>query len=153
VKKFFKLFGAMRSIAIIALVVAIGFSMAACDDRGNTIFPLYAVWLSSWGRKITITGSTGVFSGFENNPGALIQDAISKGYYVPGGQALRNITSTGNFTWSGQHLGVTYYTSSPNVATGTYWGNCTFSLSADGETLTFTDSSGGTSTWTRTLSD
>ena len=64
----------------------------------------------------------------------------------------RNLTSTGNLTWSGQIVGIRYNASSPNVATGTIWVNATFTLSADGQTLTIAsaDSDGAnTSTWTR----
>jgi hypothetical protein len=116
--------------------------------RGN--YKLDGVW--DWidiGRQITISGSTGVFSRFENNPSAFIQDAINKGYFAIGGQAWRNIKSTGNLTWSGQFLAITVNTSNPNVATGTNWVNCTFTLSADGQTLTAINSNGGTSTWIR----
>jgi len=89
--------------------------------------------------RVTVSGSTGVFSAISTS--ALWTDARSKGYVHIGDIAWRNLTSTGNLTWSGQVFGVRYNTSSPNVATGTGWGDTIFTLSADGNTLyTYTSS-------------
>jgi len=110
-------------------------------------YSLDGVWENSVGGRITVSGSTGVRNAFWSPLSALAQDAINKGYYSLGEQCWRNITSTGNLTWSGQAKGVTYNTSNPNVATGVAWNNITFTMSADGQTLTeVTSSSSGTST-------
>jgi len=114
----------------------------------QTAQTLNGVWERSGGRQITVSENTGVFSSFESNPGALTQDAISKGYYALGGQAWRNLTSTGNLTWSGLYLSTRFNTASPNVAVGQDWTNSTFTLSANGQTLTIKDNT-GTETWTR----
>jgi hypothetical protein len=149
-KNLFKVFGAMRSIAIIALVAVIGFLMAACDifdddDSGDTVnTSLNGVWESN-GIQITVSGSTGVITQF-NTTSAIWNDAKNKGYVNVGDQVWRNLTSTGNLTWSGQDLRVQHYTSSPNVAVNTIWGDTTFTMSANGQTLTV--NSGGV-TWTR----
>jgi hypothetical protein len=75
-------------------------------------------------------------------------DAISKGYWGLGSTHWRNLSSTGNLTWSGQWVAFTYNTSNPNVATGTSWISGTWTLSADGETLTVGNAD-GSSTWTK----
>jgi hypothetical protein len=106
-------------------------------------------WIGN-GRVITISGNKGVFNRFENPVPALWQSAIDKGYVTIGStSSWQNLTSTGNLTWSGQLLAVRYNTSNPNVAIGTAWQNCTFSLSSNGQTLTCTANDGSTSTWTR----
>ncbi|GBU29393.1 hypothetical protein R84B8_02957 [Treponema sp. R8-4-B8] len=85
---------------------------------------------------VTISGNIGTFTSY-NGTDTLWLDAINKGYVqISSSQYWRNITSTGNLTWSGQELRVQHYTSSPNVAIGTSWGNCTLTMSADGQTLT-----------------
>jgi len=82
--------------------------------------------------------------------GALQQDAIDKGYTTVGQQHWRNITSSGTSTWSGQINSLQYKTSSPNVVIGVAWHSCTFTLSANGQTLTVKDTdTGGVTTWTR----
>jgi len=125
----------------------------SCPTNPNPTYSLDGVWKSSTesikGRIITISGSIGVFSAF-GTINALTQSAIDKGYWKLGDQAWRNITSTGNLTWSGQFLATQYNTSNPNVAIGTGWVNATFTLSADGQTLTCTSVDGSaTSIWTR----
>jgi hypothetical protein len=92
---------------------------------------------------VTINGSTGVFTILPTD-NALWQDAVSKGYINVGDQNFRNLTKTGDLTWTGQELYVSYNNSAPNVATGTYWENCTITMNANG--LTFTE---GGDTWTR----
>ena len=63
------------------------------------------------------------------------QDAIFKGYIKVGDQKLRNLSRTGDLTWTGQDLDLTYDASAPDVATGVIWRDCTVSISADGQTL------------------
>jgi len=152
-KNVLKLFG------IIALVAIIGFSMAACDidedndDNGTpTIQSLDGIWERSGGMQITISGSAGVINAF-GNLNALWTDAKNKNYIKLGDQHWKTITNTGNLTWSGQQLGASYNTSSPNVATGTGWVNCTFTMSANGQAVTVTgtysENEAFTDTWTR----
>ena len=115
------------------------------NSGGSSSYSLDGIW--DWGGlKITVSGNTGIWSSFNGN--ALTQDAINKGYYTLGGQAWRNLTSTGNLTWSGQLLGISYNTSSPNVATGTQWINVTFTMTSDGQTINGTTTSGNL-TYTR----
>ncbi|GBU28886.1 hypothetical protein R84B8_02448 [Treponema sp. R8-4-B8] len=219
-KNVLKLFVAMRSIAIIALVAVIGFSMAACSDGSDSTPTTYPVTVyggsgsgsyaagatvsisatapsgqtfTNWtvnsggatlanansasttftmptnavtvtanftgggspnysiegdwehsvsnggdGEQITVSGSTGVWRKIGAYTSPLALDGISKGYYSIGGEWWRNITSTGNLTWSGQTKSLTYNTSNPNVTTGWTWYNCTFTMSSDGQTLNIT---------------
>ena len=115
-------------------------------------YSLDGVWKTEGGVTITISGSTGILSAYTGtNP--RFQSAIDKGYYIVGtSQYCRNITSTGNLTWSGQVSMIQAYSSNPNVAVGTSWGNVTITMSADGQTLTITGTDAGgsfTDTWTR----
>jgi hypothetical protein len=146
-KSLFKVFG------IIALVAIIGFSFAACSDDdgggtggggggtgggGNTTtYSLDGVWEFSDGTQINASGSTGIVKTFGSDFSGsypLFTDAKNKGYIQIGSQFWRNLTGTGNLAWSGQELLVTWSGNSNN-ATGTSWGNCTFTMSADGQTL------------------
>ena len=109
---------------------------------------LDSVWERLDGTRITISGNSGTNTSFGNNLSALTQDAVNKGYYTIGGQAFRNIRSTGNLTWSAQYLGTNYNTRTPNVATGTQWIDVTITMNQNGRTFTFTASS-FTDTFTR----
>jgi predicted small secreted protein len=144
---------AIRMIAgIIALVAVIGFSFAACDNGttsgggttpggntpgggGNTTYSLDGYWeVSDSGYVyviIHITGSTGVYTQFVTSS-ALWQSAINQGMIKVGDQALKNLTKTGERTWTGQSLRVSYNASSPDVAKGTSWGNCTITMNVNG---------------------
>jgi len=121
--------------------------------EGNTaaVAPasLNGVWEMA-GFTVTVSGNNGVFNAFPpvraRRP--VLQSAIDKGYYTIGSQYWRGITSAGNLRWSGQFLNIKYNTSNSNVATGTSWDSCTFVLSADGKTLTWTNGN-NTETWTR----
>ena len=112
---------------------------------------LNGVWLRDNGEQITINGSAGVYNNFGSS-NVQTQDAINKGYVKLGDQRLRNLRSTDNFSWSGQILGFTFNTNSPNVATGTRWQNCTITISADGRTITLsaTTDTGRTDSFTYT---
>jgi hypothetical protein len=110
-----------------------------------TNYSLEGVWQRANGTQVTVSGSTGVLKVITSSPDALTQSAIDKGYLSVGSQYWRNLTSTGNLTWSGQVISTQYYTSSPDVAIGSTWNNCTFTMSADGQTLT----RDGSDTWTR----
>jgi len=106
-------------------------------------YSLNGVWEITDGTQITISGSTGVFKVFGGDFVSLplFADAKNKGYIKLGDQFWRNLTSTGNLTWSGQEMVVQNYTSTPNVAIGISYENCTFTMSADGRALTRTSGS------------
>jgi hypothetical protein len=133
----------LRLLAIIALVAVIGFSTASCsiipdDDGGGgggtTNLSLDGVWKAG-NTIITISGSTGVVTQLPTTFTGYTQDAINKGYYGVGKQLFRNLTKTGDLTWTGQYLLITRNSSSPDVATGTTWGNCTITMNANGQTF------------------
>jgi len=114
---------------------------------------LDGVWVNNANSiTITINGSSGTLTSY-NPTDALGIDAKNKGYFTVGTQVFRNLSSTGNLTWSGQELGVTHSTSNPDVATGSDWLNCTITMSANGQTITksVTSTTGAvtTSTYTR----
>jgi len=126
-------------------------------------YSLDGVWVGQGvnggtGGTTTFSGSNGVLSSFASPPSAITQDAINKGYYTLGMQTYRNLTSTGNLKWSGQVWTTYSDNSTPNVAKGAIWTNCTITMSADGQTITIvlgagTDSNGQTIngvTWTLT---
>jgi hypothetical protein len=98
------------------------------------IFTLDGAW-NIGAHTITVNGSTGVNSQTGRGRHALEQSAIDKGYYKVGTQVFRNLRKTGDLTWTGQHIAFDYFASAPSVATGTNWYNNTFTLSADGRTL------------------
>jgi hypothetical protein len=105
---------------------------------GTPTYSLDGVWRSIGDTVVTISGNTGVFTSFNFSAGSLFQDAVNKGYLRVGDQNFRNLTKTGDLTWTGQKLGVDYNLSAPNVATGTGWENCTITMNANG--LTFQSS-------------
>jgi len=95
---------------------------------------LDGVWV--WGNSvITVSGNSGKYTTY-NPTSALAKDAEDKGYFKVGTQVWRNLKSTGNLTWSGQTFNTVWNTSDPNVAIGTKWEDATFTMSADGRTLT-----------------
>jgi hypothetical protein len=81
-KNIFKLIGAMRSMAIIALVAVIGFSFAACSDSGggggSTANNVNGTWIDSDGGTLTL--NNGNFEVSENN-----KNAMKGTYTVTGG--------------------------------------------------------------------
>jgi len=120
------------------------------SDGSSPNTSLDGVWVSG-GIKVTVNGNSGILTEMTNTE-ALWQSAITKGFVTVGSsQCWRNLTSTGTsgLTWSGQELGVTYNTLSPNVATGTGWINATFTMSSNGQTLTVVKTTGTTTTYTR----
>jgi uncharacterized protein (TIGR02145 family) len=130
------------------------------DDGSGNVTPTYSidgVWETSYGRRVTVSGSTGVISvvGSLTDPQgiALWQSAIDKGIIKLGSSLYwRNITKKENSTWSGQEMTLLYETSKPNVAVDYGgWINRTFTMSADGQTLTSVrdDNKSNVSTWTR----
>ena len=103
---------------------------------GGSTQSLDGIWEAPDGTRVTVSGNTGVYSviGSAYSSGYML-DAVNKGYVAVGNQVFRNLTSSGNLTWTGQFMLITYNTSNPNVATGTSWANRTFTMSADGKTL------------------
>jgi len=114
---------------------------------------LNGVWVADGDTnvKITVSGNSGKISSM-SNVNALWTNAMSKGYVKVGDQYWRNLKSTGTsgLTWSGQQKNVSYKTSTPNVAEGTVWVDRIFTMSANGQTLSSSDSKGAeTLHWTR----
>jgi len=95
--------------------------------------------------EITISGDSGIFSVFNPTSGIAL-DAKNKGLVTVGTQRLRNLTSTGALTWSGEVMIFGYNTSNPNVCTRIYYEACTVTLSANGQTMTINN---GAATYTR----
>ena len=129
--------------------VSVTITGGSTQPQPNT--SLNGTWELSAGTRVTISGTTGVFSTF-GTLDALWMSAINNNYIKIGGQYCRNLTSTGNLTWSGQVINITHTSSKPTVATGTNWVNATFTMSANGQTLTIrsSDSAGAhTNTFTR----
>jgi len=119
-------------------------SSSSSSVGGSTTNSLDGIWENSAGRQVSISGNTGILIAFGTSD-ALTQSAINQGFLKIGDQFWRNITSTGNLTWSGEGLVIGYYTDNPNVAVDVHSSTrSTFTLSADGQTLTH---AGGT--WTR----
>jgi hypothetical protein len=63
---------------------------------------------------------------------------MRKGYIEVGGQKYRNLTRTGDLTYTGQDLDLSYDTSAPDAATGVIWRDCTVYITRDGNTLIIT---------------
>ena len=133
----------IKIVWICTIVSMIWFSMVSCDlfDNSNSID---GVWKEIGGnnRVVTINGSTGTLTSI-NTTSPLFLDAIDKGYWAIGSIHWRNLTNTGEFTWSGQWIGI--YNNS-NVATGSAWVNGTWTISSDGQTLSVGNTD-GSSTW------
>jgi len=125
----------VRLFGFIALAAVIGFSMAACDnDTTEPNLSLNGVWMRDGnGLLINISGSTATWISFGSD--TLWQDAGNRGYTSIGGQEWRNLTKTGNLTWSGQELLHWYNTSNPNVCIGVTWNDFEITMSADGNSI------------------
>ena len=130
----------VKLLAIIAMVALIGFSFIACGEKDGdddtTTYSLDGAWQAdSGGVVITINGSTGVFTQIGSS-GAW-SSAVSKGYVKVGDQGFRNLTKTGDLTWSGQATRPLYNTSAPNVAISMDWVNVTITMNANGQTFQY----------------
>jgi len=113
------------------------------SSNGRVVLQLVPTLDGSWRLQpdgnvfLSFSGSTAVFSDFAKNISPPNwQSAKDKGIIKVGDQYFRNLRSTGNLTWSGQVLEVTFNTSNPNVAIGTRWANLTITMSPDGNTFT-----------------
>jgi hypothetical protein len=121
-------------------------------SAGNT--SLNGVWVAGMNSSdplawvITISGNTGALTkitpiDWGDDLSKLWNDAMNKGYVTIGTPYWRNITSTGNLTWSGEILAVTY-SGNNTIATGISYKPCSFIMSADGLKI----SDNGTNNWT-----
>ena len=133
-------------------------SSSSSSSNVTLTYSLDGIWENNDNKGlVTVSGSTGVVSAFADvnsatGQSALMQSAMDKGYVTLNSATWRNLKSTGNLIWSGELKVLTVNKSNPNVATGVTWINATFTLSADGQTLTIkgTDSNGDfTDTFTR----
>ena len=91
-----------------------------------------------WGnadRMVRVSGTTAVLVRQGAYGSDVNVDAIKQTYLKIGSPQWRNLKSTGNLTWSGQMLEITWSTSKPNVATGTRWVNFTITMTADGSVI------------------
>jgi len=122
-------------------VVSVTVTGGTTQPQPNT--SITGTWQQGNGISVTVSGSTGNVAAF-GSPDALMQSAINNNHIKIGTQYWRSLSSTGNLTWSGQWLAISYNSSNPNVATGTQWSSATWRMSADGRTLTV-----GNYTWTR----
>jgi hypothetical protein len=131
-KKLFKVFGTqsrplLRALCAVALLAAIGFSMAACDSGDGGSTPLNGDWIYNRNLIITISGSTGRFSQIlSNSPWYIAQ---SRGYVSIGDQYLRNIRRTSDSRYTADIL--LYDTSTYRPS----WHDCTITLASDNRTF------------------
>jgi len=133
-KNFLKISSQSRRLCAIAAAAVIALATPAGVLSAQSAAPsLNGVWEAVWGHTIGIDGNTAVY--VEISVQTRWQDAVFKGYIKVGDQKLRNIARTGDLTWTGQDLDLTFDTSAPDAATGVIWRNCTITLSADGQTL------------------
>jgi len=127
-------------------------SVVSATTLSANTYSLNGVWSCEeyGGMQITVRNNT---TGYYTRLVELIPSytsAVSKGFIILNDQRWRNITNTGNLTFSAQEQLVT--SDSNNVATSTSWYNVTFTLSADGQTLTMYNSqnqTGSSIVWTR----
>jgi uncharacterized protein (TIGR02145 family) len=149
----------IRFISLAAsLVFAMSFTLSCSLDElggdsssssggGNSGLSLDGVWKEDRGSYIvvTVSGSTGTIIGItpEN---LLYTDGVNKGYWAVGSIHWRNLTKTGDLTWSGEWSLVQANSSDRNVAAGVNWISDTWTLSADGQTLRRKNNN---SIWTR----
>ena len=132
----------MRCLGIIALVAVIGFSVIACDNGMTS--ELDGNWQSAYGMTIRMSGGGAVITGAPSS--GLWRSAYDKGYIRMGGQKIRNLRRTGNYTWEGENLIVIYSGSS---ATGVEWQRATITLSSNNQTFSTNNFSANDGTWTR----
>jgi hypothetical protein len=95
---------------------------------------------------VNFNGSTGVITGLGSGHDTKARDAINKGIIKVGDYWFRNLTKTGDMTWSGQ--GILFNDTNRNVASGVDFFNCTITLSADNQTFRVNFGSGNI-TYTR----
>jgi hypothetical protein len=126
-------------------------SVVSATTLGAGTFSLNGVWSCDeyGGMQITVRNNT---TGYYTRLMNLIPSytsAVSKGLIILNDQRWRNITSTGNLTFSAQEQLVV---GNNDVAQSTQWNSVYFTLSADGQTLTMYNSQNQTGTsivWTR----
>jgi len=127
----------------------IGNPCAVCGFNSSGGYSINGVWFDHRGTRIAVNGNNGIIGAF-SSPNLLWSHAFNNGRFGLGSQFWRNLSSTGNLTWSGQQLSVTYNASNPNISTGTGWSNYTFTMNTNGQTLVVSSSESSDHTWTRT---
>ena len=93
---------------------------------------LNGVWVME-DEVISINGSNGIFTQMPST--SLVRDAVSKGFINIGDQRYRNLTRTGEFTWTGQMNGFMAHDTTPNIAIGISWRNVTIIMSPNGQSF------------------
>jgi len=128
--------GGTISVSVVFMTKSTAESVASGSSTGGATASasLDGNWETDGGGiTIRITGNSAVINWIGFTP--LWEDAVKKGYVKLGDQIFRNIKSAGNSKWTIQELTVTYNTRSPDVATGVRWINSTYTMSANGQTL------------------
>jgi hypothetical protein len=126
--------GGSISVSVVFMNQSTALAASGSTGSATASASIDGYWETDNGRKtITVTGNTAVLDWVGFTP--LWEDAVKKGYVKFGDQIFRNIKSAGNLKWTMQELDVTYNTRSPNVATGVRWINSTYTMSANGQTL------------------
>jgi len=98
--------------------------------------PTYSIngnWRRDDGMRITISGSSGTITVLGSKP--LVLSAASQNFVKVGDLKFKNITSSGNNTWTAQNLTFRYNTKAPDVCISVSYESSTLTLSADGNTL------------------
>ena len=144
----------VKLVGIIALVALIGFTMGGCSitipglmtvnyPGGTTPAvqgpTLDGVWKygTGHGGSFTINTSTGTGVYYEIDSGSAWQNTVVRqGLVKVGDVGLRNLTKTGDLTWTGEMQQLS--------GSSLIWRRCNITLSADGQT--FREESG---TWYR----
>jgi len=129
-------------------------SVVSATTLSANTYSLNGTWACQEYRGMQITvrnNTTGYFSSLPTyNIIPSYVSAVNQGLIKVGDERWRNITNTGTLSFSAQEKLVT--SDKNDVATGTSWGNVTFTLSEDGTTLTMYNSVNQTGTrivWTR----
>jgi len=142
-KKEFSMKNKIKWFGFISLVAIIWVLVAACsiipnpdddDDSGTpTNYSLDGIWEDITSKQqITVSGSTGTLSSAGSS--IIVRQMVDKNLLPIGGVTWRNISKTGNLTWSGEHLQPTGTTNPLNV-TGARWESLSITMSADGQTI------------------
>jgi hypothetical protein len=116
---------------------------------GSVTYSLDGVW-SDAGCIVNINGGNGYITQTTPNGWPLwFQDAYNKNYITVGTQHFRNLTKTGDLTWTGQRLATITPNSAPNTATGITMVSTTIIMDANGKTFREYDNGQVIDIWTR----
>ena len=111
---------------------------------GGSNFSLNGIWDREDGNVVSIIGSNGYFTLIDGD----WKKVEGNGDIKIGSGKFRNISSTGNLTWSAQQL--TYNTSTFRIRN---WSDCTLTMASDGNTFTVYDPTTQTQSRTYTRKD